>query len=300
MLPALTSYGSGRSHQGPSFARRRIAIAPALTPAQKVRVHKNDGCIYLFDNRYEPTDDPAAVAAGHRIIAGKDLIVRFDPQRSQTILSLRSRRPRSRLGAMHRASRVRGSRCGSRNRASKFVRKRALRTELEAQNLIDRIELSGTLPQTEPPARPRRRFCGRSDRRLRPRERPSRKFSTARWIFTTTKSRVENVVRAEKFVEDSRYNRTKTLLTEVFASPSSMPKVIVAIAAAGVGKTTLLRYFCVQLRWVYFPLKEFQSVAWLVAALAGEVCNYSYRSIQENYRRYSRRAPRKAARHCLR
>lgn len=87
----------------------------------------------------------------------------------------------------------------------------------------------------------------------------------------------------EKFVEDSRYNRTKTLLTEVFASPSSMPKVIVAIAAAGVGKTTLLRYFCVQLRWVYFPLKEYQSVAWLVAALAGEVCNYSYRSIQENY-----------------
>ncbi len=88
----------------------------------------------------------------------------------------------------------------------------------------------------------------------------------------------------EQFVEDSRYSRTKSLLTEVFASPINMPKVIVVIASAGVGKTTLLRYLCVQLRWCYFPLKEFQSISWLVSALADEICGYSYRSIQENYR----------------
>ncbi len=87
----------------------------------------------------------------------------------------------------------------------------------------------------------------------------------------------------EQFVEDSRYARTKSLLTEVFASPISMPKVIVAIAPPGVGKTTLLKHLCIELRWCYFPLKEYQSASWLVGALADEICGYSYRTIQENY-----------------
>jgi DNA transposition AAA+ family ATPase len=87
----------------------------------------------------------------------------------------------------------------------------------------------------------------------------------------------------EKFVEDSRYARTKTLLTQVFALSGNMPKVIVVIAAAGVGKTTLLRYLSIQLGWCYFVVKDFQSVSWLTSALADEICGYSYSNIRENY-----------------
>lgn len=86
-----------------------------------------------------------------------------------------------------------------------------------------------------------------------------------------------------KFVEDSRFSKTKKLLTQVSAFSVDMPKVIVVIAAAGVGKTTLLRYLSIQLGWCYFVVKEFQSDSWLVAALADEICGYSYRSIRENY-----------------
>ncbi len=87
----------------------------------------------------------------------------------------------------------------------------------------------------------------------------------------------------DKFVEDSRYSRTKNLLMEVFASPISLPKVVIAIAPAGVGKTTLLKHLCIELRWCYFPLREYQSASWLVGALADEICGYSYRTIAENY-----------------
>jgi AAA domain len=87
----------------------------------------------------------------------------------------------------------------------------------------------------------------------------------------------------EPFVEDSRYSRTKNLLTQVSAFSVNMPKVIVIIAAAGVGKSTLLRHLSIQLGWCYLVAKEFQSDSWLVAALAAEICGYSYRTIRENY-----------------
>ncbi len=86
-----------------------------------------------------------------------------------------------------------------------------------------------------------------------------------------------------EFVEDSRFARAKHLLKEVFDSPSSLPKVIVIIAEAGVGKTTLLRRLAVELDWIFFSLKEYQSPSWLLCALAGEVCGYSFETISENY-----------------
>jgi DNA transposition AAA+ family ATPase len=85
------------------------------------------------------------------------------------------------------------------------------------------------------------------------------------------------------FVEDSRFNKTKNLLTQVSAFSLDMPKVVVVVAAAGVGKTTLLRYLSIQLGWCYLVAKDFQSDSWLVSALADEICGYSYRSIRENY-----------------
>ena len=88
----------------------------------------------------------------------------------------------------------------------------------------------------------------------------------------------------EEFVEDSRFSKTKSLLTQAFALSVNMPKVVIVVAAAGVGKTTLLRYLSIQLGWCYFVAKEFQSDSWLVSDLADEICGYSYRSIQENYR----------------
>jgi type II secretory pathway predicted ATPase ExeA len=87
----------------------------------------------------------------------------------------------------------------------------------------------------------------------------------------------------ENFVEDSRHSRMKNLLKEAFASPVSMPKVIVVTAEAGCGKSTLLRRLCAELGWVFFSLKEYQSPAWLMGSLAAEVCGYSLRSISENY-----------------
>ena len=85
------------------------------------------------------------------------------------------------------------------------------------------------------------------------------------------------------FVEDARYRKTKSVVTEVSASPISMPKVIVIVAEAGCGKSTLLKRLCVELGWVFFSLKEYQSPAWLVGSLAAEVCGYSLRTISENY-----------------
>jgi len=87
----------------------------------------------------------------------------------------------------------------------------------------------------------------------------------------------------EHFVEDSRFSKTKNLLTQVSAFSVDMPKVIVVIAAAGVGKTTLLQHLSIQLGWCYFVAKEFQSDSWLVSDLADEICGYSYRNIRENY-----------------
>jgi hypothetical protein len=87
----------------------------------------------------------------------------------------------------------------------------------------------------------------------------------------------------EKFVEDSRYSRTKNLLKEVSASPTNMPKVIVIVAEAGCGKSTLLKRHCVELDWVLLSLKEYQSPSWLMGSLAAEVCGYSLNSIAENY-----------------
>jgi hypothetical protein len=87
----------------------------------------------------------------------------------------------------------------------------------------------------------------------------------------------------DPFVEDSRYRKTKSLLMEVSASPISMPKVIVIVAEAGCGKSTLLKRLCVELEWVFFSLKEYQSPSWLMGSLAAEVCGYSLHSISENY-----------------
>lgn len=87
----------------------------------------------------------------------------------------------------------------------------------------------------------------------------------------------------EKFVEDKRYSQTKNLLKDVFASPFSMPKVIVIVAEAGCGKSTLLRRLCIELQWAFFSLKEYQSPAWLMGSLAAEVCSYSLNSVSANY-----------------
>ena len=114
-----------------------------LLAAQKVRVHAKDSCVYLFGNRYEVTDAPAA----------SDVIVRFDPARLFEDLYLYDREGHY-LGtakciapvgfADHPAARE--------SARLKKVKNRALRDELAAQDLIDRIELAGTLPQIEPPA----------------------------------------------------------------------------------------------------------------------------------------------------
>lgn len=87
----------------------------------------------------------------------------------------------------------------------------------------------------------------------------------------------------DSFVQDSRYTRTKNLLMEVACSPSSMTKVIIIVAEAGCGKSTLLKRLCVELDWVFFSLKEYQSPAWLIGSLTAEVCGYSLHTISENY-----------------
>lgn len=124
-----------------------------LLAAQKVRVHKNDGCICLFGNRYEPTEDSAAVEAGRRITAGMDLVVRFDPARLHDDLPLYDREGHY-LGAAKCVAAVGFADHAAARETARLnkVRKRALREELDAQDLIDRIELGGTLPQIESPA----------------------------------------------------------------------------------------------------------------------------------------------------
>ena len=114
-----------------------------LLAAQKVRVHAKDACVHLFGNRYEVSDAPA----------GKDVIVRFDPARLHDDLHLYDREGHY-LGAAKCVAPVGfADHAAARETArSNKVRNRALRTELEAQNLIDRIELGGTLPQIESPA----------------------------------------------------------------------------------------------------------------------------------------------------
>ena len=259
-----------------------------LLAAQKVRVHKNDGCIYLFDNRYEPTEDPAAVAAGHRIIAGKDLIVRFDPQRLHDDLCLYDGEGHF-LGAARCVAPVGFADHAAARETKRLTKviKRALHAELDAQNLIDRIELAERSHKSNRRRWPPRKLCGRSDRRSRRRARLSLRFLTLRWKYTTTtemsvEHRGLTSVRTT-FVEDSRFNKTKNLLTQVSAFSLDMPKVVVVVAAAGVGKTTLLRYLSIQLGWCYLVAKDFQSDSWLVSALADEICGFSYRTIRENY-----------------
>ena len=114
-----------------------------LLAAQKVRVHAKDACVHLFGNRYEVSDAPA----------GKDVIVRFDPARLHDDLHLYDREGHY-LGAAKCVAPVGFADHAAARETARLnkVRKRALRTELEAQNLLDRIELAGTLPQIEPPA----------------------------------------------------------------------------------------------------------------------------------------------------
>ena len=135
------SLASGAVLRRATESQRRLL----LLAAQKVRVHAKDGCIHLFGNRYEVPDGVAA---------GGDVIVRFDPARLHDDLYIYDREGRA-LGSARCIAPVGFADHGAARETARLnsVRKRALRTELEAQNLIDRIELSGTLPQTEPPAR---------------------------------------------------------------------------------------------------------------------------------------------------
>ena len=114
-----------------------------LLAAQKVRIHAKDGCIHLFGNRYEVADARA----------GSDVIVRFDPARLHDDLHLYDREGRY-LGAAKCVAPVGFADHGAARETARLnkVRKRALRAELEAQDLIDRIELGMTLPQIESPA----------------------------------------------------------------------------------------------------------------------------------------------------
>jgi transposase InsO family protein len=113
-----------------------------LLAAQKVRVHAKDSCIYLFGNRYQVANAPA----------GADVIVRFDPQRLHDDLYLYDREGHY-LGAAECVAPVGFADHAAARETARLnkVRKRALREELDAQNLIDRIELGGTLPRIESP-----------------------------------------------------------------------------------------------------------------------------------------------------
>ncbi len=124
-----------------------------LLPTQKVKVHKRDGCLRLFKNRYEPTEDPAAIQAGHRIIAGEAVVVRFNPARLFDALYLYDREGHF-LGTAKCVAPVGFADHAAARETTRLngVRNRALRTELEAQDLLDSIALAGTLPQIEPPA----------------------------------------------------------------------------------------------------------------------------------------------------
>ena len=126
-------------HRAAESQRRLLLLV-----AQKVRVHAKDSCVHLFGNRYQV---PNGVAAG------SDVIVRFDPARLHDELFIYDREGRA-LGSARCVAPVGFSDHAAARETARLnsVRKRALRTELEAQNLIDRIELAGTLPQVEPPA----------------------------------------------------------------------------------------------------------------------------------------------------
>jgi hypothetical protein len=87
----------------------------------------------------------------------------------------------------------------------------------------------------------------------------------------------------ELFVEDTRYRKTKSLFMEVSALPISMPKVIVMVAEAGCGKSTLVKRLCVELGWIALSLKEYQSISWSMCSLAVEVCGYCLSTISQNY-----------------
>jgi putative transposase len=124
-----------------------------LLAAQKVRVHVKDSCIHMFGNRYEVTEDPAAVENGRRIISGTDVVVRFDPERLHDDLCLYDREGHF-LGTAKCVSPTGFADHAAARETARLnkVRKRHLRGELEAQDLIDRIALGGTLPQIESPA----------------------------------------------------------------------------------------------------------------------------------------------------
>ncbi|MGA6973507.1 MAG: transposase domain-containing protein [Candidatus Binatus sp.] len=114
-----------------------------LLAAQKVRIHAKDSCIHIFGNRYEVSD----------ITAGTDVIVRFDPARLFDDLFLYDREGRY-LGAAKCVAPVGFADHAAARETARLnsVRKRALRAELDAQDLIGSIELAGSLPQVEPPA----------------------------------------------------------------------------------------------------------------------------------------------------
>jgi putative transposase len=131
-----------------------------LLPTQKVKVHKRDGCIRLFNNRYEPTEDPAAVEAGRRITAGEYVVVRFYPARLHKDLFLYDREGHF-LGTAKCVAPVGFADHAAARETARLnkVRKRHLRGELEAQDLIGRIELGMTLPANRIAGAGRREGC---------------------------------------------------------------------------------------------------------------------------------------------
>ncbi len=124
-----------------------------LLAAQKVRVHAKDGCVHMFRNRYQVIEDAVAVENGRRITGGTDVVCRFDPARLHEDLFLYDREGHF-LGAAKCVAPVGFADHAAARETARLnaIRKRALREELKAQNLMDRIELGGTLPQIEPPA----------------------------------------------------------------------------------------------------------------------------------------------------
>jgi putative transposase len=124
-----------------------------LLAAQKIRVHRKDGCIHLFRNRYQVIESPTAVEEGRRIIPGADYTVRFNPARLHDDFYIYDREGRA-LGSARCVAPVGFSDHAAARETARLnaARRRALRAELEAQRLIDGIELAGTLPQIEPAA----------------------------------------------------------------------------------------------------------------------------------------------------